>query len=109
MARIQEVIFKYPAFSIVTRPQRRYEVSTSGNLLGYTNEVNERDIKKIRPTIFRVTLLEKQVLKKHTKKTSEELRALTIFKKIFVYGILDPIKTVNWTKKWSQVKTSPLP
>lgn len=46
MARIQEVIFKYPAFSIVTRPQRRYEVSTSGNLLGYTNEVNERDIKK---------------------------------------------------------------
>ena len=46
MARIQEVIFKYPAFSIVTRPQRKYEVSTSGNLLGYTNEVNDRDIKK---------------------------------------------------------------
>lgn len=46
IARIQEIIFKYPAFSIVTRPQRQYEVSTSGNLLGYTNEVNERDIKK---------------------------------------------------------------
>ena len=46
IARIQEIIFKYPAFSIVSRPQRQYEVSTSGNLLGYTNEVNERDIKK---------------------------------------------------------------
>ncbi|WP_419869179.1 peptidoglycan D,D-transpeptidase FtsI family protein [Chryseobacterium sp. CT-SW4] len=46
IARVQEIIFKYPAFSIVQRPQRQYEVSTSGNLLGYTNEVNERDIKK---------------------------------------------------------------
>lgn len=46
VARIQEIIFKYPAFSIVQRPQRQYEVGTSGNLLGYTNEVNERDIKK---------------------------------------------------------------
>lgn len=46
IARIQEIIFKYPAFNIVSRPQRQYEVSTSGNLLGYTNEVNERDIKK---------------------------------------------------------------
>lgn len=46
VARIQEIIFKYPAFSIVSRPQRQYNVSTSGNLLGYTNEVNERDIKK---------------------------------------------------------------
>lgn len=46
IARVQEIIFKYPAFSIVSRPQRQYEVSTSGNLLGYTNEVNERDIKK---------------------------------------------------------------
>ena len=46
IARIQEIIFKYPAFSIVSRPQRQYEVSTSGNLLGYTNEVNEREIKK---------------------------------------------------------------
>jgi penicillin-binding protein 2 len=31
IARIQEIIFKYPAFSIVERPQRKYEVSTSGN------------------------------------------------------------------------------
>ncbi len=46
IARIQEIIFKYPAFSIVSRPQRQYEVSTSGNLLGYTNEVNERELKK---------------------------------------------------------------
>lgn len=46
IARIQEIIFKYPAFGIVSRPQRQYEVVTSGNLLGYTNEVNERDLKK---------------------------------------------------------------
>ena len=46
IARIQEIIFKYPAFTIVQRPQRQYEVFTSGNLLGYTNEVNENDIKK---------------------------------------------------------------
>lgn len=46
IARIQEIIFKYPAFNIVSRPQREYEVSTSGNLLGYTNEVNEREIAK---------------------------------------------------------------
>ncbi|MGC4129740.1 MAG: penicillin-binding transpeptidase domain-containing protein [Bergeyella sp.] len=46
VARIQEIIFKYPAFSIVSRPQRQYEVSTSGNLLGYTNEVNTGEIKK---------------------------------------------------------------
>ncbi|UBB89059.1 peptidoglycan glycosyltransferase [Candidatus Kaistella beijingensis] len=46
IARIQEIIFKYPAFNIVSRPQRQYEVSTSGNLLGYTNEVNDSDIKK---------------------------------------------------------------
>ena len=46
IARIQEIIFKYPAFNIVERPQRKYEVSTSGNLLGYTNQVNENYIKK---------------------------------------------------------------
>lgn len=46
IARVQEIIFKYPAFSIVQRPQRQYEVSTSGNLLGYTNEVNDADIKR---------------------------------------------------------------
>ncbi|UOU99174.1 hypothetical protein MUU74_04260 [Chryseobacterium daecheongense] len=46
IARVQEIIFKYPAFSIVSRPQRQYEVSTSGNLLGYTSEVNDREIKK---------------------------------------------------------------
>lgn len=46
IARVQEIIFKYPAFNIVQRPQRQYEVSTSGNLLGYTSEVNNREIKK---------------------------------------------------------------
>ena len=46
VARIQEIIFKYPAFNIVSRPQRQYEVSTSGNLLGYTNEINKSEIKK---------------------------------------------------------------
>ena len=46
VARIQEIIFKYPAFSIVKRPQRQYEVNTSGNLLGYTNEVSPPEIKK---------------------------------------------------------------
>ena len=46
IARIQEIIFKFPAFNIVNRPQRQYEVSTSGNLLGYTNEVNNSEIKK---------------------------------------------------------------
>ncbi|MDO4762787.1 MAG: penicillin-binding transpeptidase domain-containing protein [Flavobacteriaceae bacterium] len=46
MARIQELIFKYPAFEVMQRPQRKYEVSTSGNLLGYTNQVNDAYIKK---------------------------------------------------------------
>jgi len=46
VARIQEILFKYPAFSIVSRPIRRYEVSTSGNLLGYTNEISPSEIKK---------------------------------------------------------------
>lgn len=46
IARIQEIIFKYPAFNIVSRPQRQYEVSTSGNLLGFTNQVNDRYIKR---------------------------------------------------------------
>src|SRR5690606_24723634 len=46
MAKLPEIIFTYPAFSIVSRPQRQYEVSTSGNLLRYTNEVTENDIKK---------------------------------------------------------------
>ena len=57
IARIQEIIFKYPAFNIVERPQRKYEVSTSGNLLGYTNQVNENYIKKILFIICLVILL----------------------------------------------------
>ena len=28
IARVQEIIFKYPAFNIVSRPQRQYEVSS---------------------------------------------------------------------------------
>lgn len=46
VARIQEQIGFYPAFSVISRPQRKYEVSTSGNLLGYTNQVNSAYIKK---------------------------------------------------------------
>ncbi len=46
IARIQEVIFKYPAFSIIPRPQRKYLVETSGNLLGYTGKVSSYDLKK---------------------------------------------------------------
>lgn len=46
IARIQEVIFKYPAFNIIPRPQRRYLVETSGNLLGYTGKVSAYDLKK---------------------------------------------------------------
>lgn len=45
IARIQERIFVYPAFNIVSRPQRHYEVTTSGNLLGYTNEASSAYIK----------------------------------------------------------------
>ncbi|QCX53051.1 penicillin-binding protein 2 [Elizabethkingia sp. JS20170427COW] len=46
IARIQERIFKYPAFNIISRPQRKYEVTTSGNLLGYTNQVSDAYIKR---------------------------------------------------------------
>ncbi|MDL1913748.1 MAG: peptidoglycan glycosyltransferase [Bergeyella sp.] len=46
IARIQEILFRFPAFEVMSRPQRKYEVSTSGNLLGYTNEVNNTEIKK---------------------------------------------------------------
>lgn len=46
VARIQEIIFMYPAFDIVQRYQREYYVHTSGNLLGYTSEVNQAEIKK---------------------------------------------------------------
>lgn len=46
VARIQERIFQYPAFNIVSRPQRQYEVNTSGDLFGYTNEVGPGYIKK---------------------------------------------------------------
>lgn len=46
MARVQEILFKFPAFNIVSRPQRQYEVNTSGNLLGYTNQVNDNYIKR---------------------------------------------------------------
>ena len=46
IARIQERIFKYPAFNIVSRPQRQYEINTSGNLLGYTNQVSPAYIKR---------------------------------------------------------------
>lgn len=45
LARIQEKIFKYNAFSIVRTPERNYLVNSAGNILGYINEVNEKYIK----------------------------------------------------------------
>ncbi|MGM5631351.1 penicillin-binding protein 2 [Apibacter raozihei] len=45
LARIQEKLFKYNAFSIVRTPERNYLVHSAGNILGYINEVNERYIK----------------------------------------------------------------
>lgn len=45
LARIQEKLFKYNAFSIVRTPERNYLVHSAGNILGYINEVNENYIK----------------------------------------------------------------
>lgn len=45
LARIQEKLFKYNAFSIVRTPERNYLVHSAGNILGYINEVNEKYIK----------------------------------------------------------------
>jgi len=45
IASIQERIFSYPPFDIVARPQRVYEINTSGNILGYTNQVSNSYIK----------------------------------------------------------------
>jgi len=45
ISSIRERIFNYPSFDIVARPQRVYEVNTSGNILGYTNQVNNSYIK----------------------------------------------------------------
>lgn len=44
-ARMQERLYLYPAFSIVKRPERKYMVETSGNILGYINEANPAYIK----------------------------------------------------------------
>ncbi|MDR1876228.1 MAG: peptidoglycan glycosyltransferase [Flavobacteriaceae bacterium] len=45
LARIQEKIFKYNAFSIIRTPERNYLVHSAGNILGYINEVNDKYIK----------------------------------------------------------------
>lgn len=45
IAKVQEKIYKFPAFSIVRRPTRTYKVNGAGNILGYINEVNESYIK----------------------------------------------------------------
>lgn len=45
LARIQEKLFKYNAFSIVRTPERNYLVHSAGNILGYINEVNDKYIK----------------------------------------------------------------
>lgn len=46
VARIQEKLYKFPAFSLVKRPERTYLVETAGNILGYINEVNDAYIKR---------------------------------------------------------------
>lgn len=45
IAKIQEKIYRFPAFSIVKRPVRTYKVDGAGNVLGYINEVSESYIK----------------------------------------------------------------
>lgn len=68
VARIQEIIFKYPAFSIVQRPQRKYEVNTSGIILGYTNEVNNQEIAKDSLYYIRGDLIGKRGVEKSYEK-----------------------------------------
>ncbi|MCB9201966.1 MAG: peptidoglycan glycosyltransferase [Flavobacteriales bacterium] len=46
VARIQEKLYRYPAFSLGRRPERSYLVETAGNVLGYINEVNDAYIKR---------------------------------------------------------------
>lgn len=81
IARIQEIIFKYPAFNIVSRPQRQYEVSTSGNLLGYTNEVNERDIKKDSTYYLPGDFIGKSGVEKSYEKTLRGVKGLKYIQK----------------------------
>ncbi|TWP27803.1 peptidoglycan glycosyltransferase [Apibacter muscae] len=45
LARIQEKLFKYNAFSIIRTPERNYFVKSAGNILGFVNEVNQKYIK----------------------------------------------------------------
>ena len=44
-ARMQEQLYLYPAFSIIKRPERKYMVASSGNILGYINEAGPAYIK----------------------------------------------------------------
>ncbi|MBO6213777.1 penicillin-binding protein 2 [Algoriella xinjiangensis] len=44
-ARMQEQLYLYPAFSIIKRPERKYMVSSAGNILGYINEAGPAYIK----------------------------------------------------------------
>ena len=98
IARVQEIIFKYPAFNIVSRPQRQYEVSTSGNLLGYTSEVNERDIKKIHYTTYRGDFIGKQGLKNPTKKELRGVKGVKYIQKDIRLRNIGSYKTDLWIK-----------
>lgn len=46
ISKIQEKIYRFPAFKITTRPIRTYAVSGAGNILGYMNEINKEYLKK---------------------------------------------------------------
>ncbi|TXI87179.1 MAG: penicillin-binding protein 2 [Chryseobacterium sp.] len=46
VAAIEETFFKYEGFEIVKRSERQYLTDGLGNVLGYTSEVNKKEIEK---------------------------------------------------------------
>lgn len=46
IAKVQEKLYRFPAFTIVKRPTRTYQVSGAGNILGYINKINNEYLKK---------------------------------------------------------------
>ncbi len=45
-AVLQEVLYKFPGFSVHSRPIRKYPFKTAAHILGYVGEVDEKIIKK---------------------------------------------------------------
>lgn len=81
IARIQEIIFKYPAFNIVDRPQRQYEINTSGNLLGYTSEVGTAELKKDSIYYLPGDLIGKKGIEKSYEKTLRGVKGVKYIQK----------------------------